>query len=265
MPNSVLIKTVSNNVGTLKINRPEQRNALSPDLLIDLHLTLKEWAEKDIVRVAVITGNTDKVFSSGFDITAIPTDISTEAAEAYKTSNPLDLALDSIRDFPFPVIAMVNGICFGAGLNLAMCCDMRIGSDQIKACMPPAKLGLVYPASGLSQFVEVIGLARTRELFYTASVFSGEKAKDMGLVDYLVPSDKLTETVYGMAKEIAKNAPLSLKGMKKIINMIGKYSIIRLEDQNEAQTLVAEPLNSDDLKEGQAAFFEKRSPIFTGR
>lgn len=265
MQNNILIKTVSNNVGTLKINRPDQRNALSPDLLVNMHLTLKEWAENGEVRVVVITGNSDKVFSSGFDILAIPSDTSAEAVEEFKASNPLDLALNSIKNFPFPVIAMINGICFGAGLNLALCCDIRIGSDQIKVCMPPAKLGLVYPAAGLSQFVEVIGMAKTRELFFTASIFNGEKVKEMGLVDYLVSGNILTETVYGMADKIAKNAPLSLKGMKKILNMIGKYSVIAPQDQKEAQTLIEEPFNSHDLKEGQAAFFEKRDPLFIGK
>ena len=250
---------------SLKLNRPERRNALSPDLLVQMHLTLQKWAENDAVRVVVITGNSEKAFSSGYDIPAIPTEVSPEATEFLNGKNPLELAFDSVKNFPFPVIAMINGYCFGAGLNLAMCCDLRIGADHIKAGMPPVKLGLVYHPEGLSQFIEVIGMARTREIFFTGRTYKGSELKDMGLVDHLVPADKLSETVYGMAEEISKNAPLALKGTKKIINMIGKYSLIGSEYLNDAQALVVGAFNSDDLKEGQAAFIEKRNPVFTGK
>ena len=265
MENKVLIKEITNNVGILKLNRPERRNALSHDLLVQMHLTLKNWAENDLVRVVVITGNSAKAFSAGYDIPTIPTQASDKATEFLNGKNPLELAFNSVRNFPYPVIAMVNGYCFGAGLNLSMCCDIRIGADHIKMGMPPAKLGLVYHPEGLSQFVEVIGMAKTREIFFTGRTYTGKEAKEIGLIDHLVPGDKLYKTVYAMADEISKNAPLSLKGTKKILNMIGKYSLIGSEYLNDAQALVVEAFNSNDVKEGQTAFIEKRKPVFTGK
>ncbi len=265
MPDTELIKEIRNTVGTLKFNRPEKRNALSPTLLSDLHLTLKNWEKENAVRVVVITGNSDKAFSAGYDITAIPTEMTPETAEILRTSNPLELALDSVKNFPFPVIAMINGYCFGAGLNLAMCCDIRIGAEHIKVGMPPAKLGLVYHPEGLKQFIEVLGIARTREIFFTAHTYEGNPLREMGLVDHLVPMNALSETTYRMADEIANNAPLSVKGMKKIINMIGKYPLMNSEDMMMAQNIITEAFNSDDLKEGQTAFIEKRNPVFTGK
>lgn len=265
MKNEVLLKEIKGKVGTLKLNRPERRNSLSPELLADLHLTLKKWEAEDAVRVVVITGNSEKAFSSGYDILAIPTDVSVEAAEILQNSNPLELALTSIKEFPYPVIAMINGYCFGAGLNLALCCDVRIGADHIKAGMPPVKLGLVYHPDGLSQFIEVIGMAKTREIFLTGHTYSGEEVKAMGLVDHLVPSGQLLETVYAMADEISQNAPLALKGTKKILNMIGKYSLIGQQYVTDAETLVHESFKSEDLREGQAAFIEKRQPVFKGK
>ena len=265
MPEDILLKEISNHIGTLKFNRPQQGNALSVELLIELFMTLKQWAETDAVRVIVITGNSDKAFSSGFDIASIPTEVSTEAAQILKTSNPLELALNSVKEFPYPVIAMINGYCFGAGLNLAMCCDIRIGADHIKVGMPPVKLGLVYHPKGLSQFIEVIGMAKTREVFLTGHTYAGKEVLEMGLVNHLVPAGILSETVYAMAGEIAKNAPLSLKGTKKILNMIGKYALIAPEDLHEAETLIHHAFNSEDLKEGQTAFLEKRRPVFTGK
>jgi enoyl-CoA hydratase/carnithine racemase len=265
MKTEMLIKEISNCVGTLKLNRPESRNALSPALLVELHMCLKKWAEEDLVRVVVITGNSEKAFSSGYDIAAIPTDVSPEAAELLKTHNPLELALNSVKNFPYPVIAMINGYCFGAGLNLAMCCDIRIGADHIKMGMPPVKLGLVYHPEGLSQFIEVIGMAKTREIFFTGHTYAGTEVRQMGLVDHLVPLERLSETVYAMADEISKNAPLSLKGTKKILNMIGKFFLIGQQYLNDAEHLIGEAFNSDDLKEGQTAFLEKRRPVFKGK
>jgi len=265
MKHTELIAEIDNRIGTLKLNRPERRNALSISLLMELYLTLKKWAEEDVVRVAVITGNSDKSFCAGYDITEIPTGLTPEAAEILKTNNPLELALDSVKNFPFPVIAMINGYCFGARANLDMCWDIRIGADHNKVGMPPAKLGLVYHPDGLRQFIEVVGMARAREIFFTGKTYQGSEVRDMGLVDHLVPISDLPETVYRMAGEIAGNAPLSLKGTKTIMNMIGKHNLLDSGDLQKAQTLIAEAFNSDDLKEGQTAFLEKRKPVFKGK
>jgi enoyl-CoA hydratase/carnithine racemase len=264
MGEKVLLQEIHGKTGVLKLNRPEKGNSLSPELLAELHLTLKRWAADDAVRAMVITGNSEKAFSSGYDILSIPTQLSAEALEFLKNSNPLELALTGIKEFPYPVIAMINGYCFGAGLNLAMCCDIRIGADHIKAGMPPVRLGLVYHPDGLSQFIEVIGMAKTREVFLTGRTYSGQEVKEMGLVDHLVPLDKLSETVCQMADEISRNAPLALKGTKKILNRICRYAGIGREFREEAEFLIAEAFNSQDLKEGQAAFIEKRDPVFTG-
>ena len=101
MEKEVLIKAISDNVGTLKLNRPERGNSLTPALLAELHLTLNNWAENDLVRCVVITGNSEKAFSTGYDITAIPTELSPEAAALLQKRNPLEPALDSIKKFPF--------------------------------------------------------------------------------------------------------------------------------------------------------------------
>ncbi len=264
MNNNLLIQEINGKVGTLRLNRPEKRNALSVELLAELYLMLKQWAADDAVRVVVITGNSETAFSAGYDIAAIPTRLSSEVAAFLESGNPLEKVLKSVRDFPYPVIAMINGYCFGAGLNLAMCCDIRIAADHIKAGMPPVKLGLVYHPDGLTQFIEVLGMARTRELFLTGRTYAGPEVREMGLADHLVPKKCLSETVFQLAEEIARNAPLALKGTKKMLNRIGESLSIKTEYREEAETLIAEAMSSQDLKEGQAAFMEKRDPVFTG-
>lgn len=264
-PTEVLLKEIKGNVGTLTFHRPERKNAMSPDMLVQMHLTLKEWAEKDTVRAVVITGGEGKAFSSGYDILSIPTEVTEETREILRASNPLELGLRSVKNFPYPTIAMVNGYAFGAGLNTCMCCDIRIAADDVKVGMPPAKLGLVYHPEGLKQFIEVLGPAKTREVFFTARNYQGRQLLDMGLVDYLVPRTELAETTYRMAEEIAGNAPLSLKGSKRILNMLGEGLTLTPENLAEAEKLITEAFNSRDLKEGQTAFIEKRAPRFTGK
>ena len=262
---AILLSEVSSHVGTITLNRPARKNALSPELLLMIHSTLSEWARTEEVRCVVITGGSGKAFSSGFDVASIPTEMTPELSGLMKTDNPLELALNTVAGYPYPVIAMLNGYAFGAGLNLAMCCDIRIAVEDVRVGMPPAKLGLVYHPDGLRQFFDVIGMARAREIFFTGRTYQGQEALAMGLVNRLVPETELVSYTYAMAAEIAENAPLSLKGTKKIMSMFSDRSGLAEEQMKQALVLISEAFNSDDLKEGQMAFFEKRKPRFTGR
>ena len=252
-------------MGVLTLSRPERRNALSPDLLLKLCEVLEGWAHDDTVRAVVITGAGDRAFSSGYDIREIPTNPTPEMEQRLREHHPLELGLRSVKEFPYPTLAMLNGYCFGAALNLALCCDIRIGADDIAIGMPPAKLGLVYPADGVAQFVQVLGMARAREMFFTGRTYKGTEMQRMGLVDYLVPRAELEATTFGMAGEIAANAPLSLKGLKRILNLVEASGSPSAAARAEANALMAAALSSDDAIEGQSAFLEKRAPRFVGR
>jgi enoyl-CoA hydratase/carnithine racemase len=252
-------------IGVLTINRPERRNALAPQLLIALHETLAAWAREEEIRTVVITGSGGKAFSSGYDILAIPTDLTPETASRLRHGNPLQLALESVKNFPYPTIAMLNGHCFGGAVHLALCCDLRVGADDIAVGVPPARLGVVYPHEGIAQVAQVLGMARAREVFFTGRSYRGEALREIGLVDRLVPRSELEATTYGLAEEIAGNAPLSLKGMKRILNLIEGSASLSGEARREAEALFAAALQSEDAKEGQKAFIEKRRPSFSGR
>lgn len=265
MTDEVLITRVEDGIGTVLFNRPDKKNALSMELLIKLKKQLDTWADGDHVKTVVFRGQGDESFSSGYDITAIPTDTTPDMFKAMKGKNPVEYVFDKIRSFPYPTIAMVNGYAFGAGLNLAICCDIRIGADDIRVGMPPAKLGIVYHPEGLKQFTEVMGMARAKEIFFTGRTYTGELIREMGLVDHLVSRCTLEKTVYGYAKDISANAPLALKGIKKIFSMIAGAQVLNKGDLEYAERLIFESFNSDDLKEGQKAFVEKRKPVFKGK
>jgi enoyl-CoA hydratase/carnithine racemase len=260
-----LLTEVRGRIGVLIFNRPERRNALSPRLLIAVHETLEAWAGEDELRTVVIRGEGEKAFSSGYDILAIPTQVTPETASRLRDRNPLQLALESIKNFPYPTIAMLNGHCFGGAVHLALCCDLRVGADDIAVGIPPARLGVVYPHEGIAQVAQVLGMARAREVFFTGRSYRGEALRAIGLIGHLVPRAELEATTYGLAEEIAGNAPLSLKGMKRILNLIEGSAPLAEDARREAEALFAASLQSEDAKEGQQAFIEKRKPNFAGR
>ena len=266
METNMLLSEIKGKVPTLILNRPEKRNSLSPDLLLLLHEKLEALTKEDQVRAVIIRGSGEKAFSSGYDIAAIPTNVSPELNKRLKHQNPLEIALSSVAGFPYPTIAMLNGYAFGAGCELAVSCDLRVGADNIRMGMPPAKLGLVYPVSGLLRFMRIVGVSKTKEIFLTARYFDAQRAKELGLVDYLVHSDKLADFTMNLAEEMAGNAPLSIKGTKKIVDMLAsRIGVLTEAESREAERIVIEAFNSEDLKEGQIAFLEKRKPEFKGR
>jgi enoyl-CoA hydratase/carnithine racemase len=249
---------------TLTLNRPDKRNALTPEMLVQLYHALQRHASEDRIRVVILRGAGDKAFSSGYDIHAIPTGMSPEVQKLLQNKSPFELAVESIVDFPYPVIAMLNGFAFGGACDLAVACDMRIAAEHVQMGMVPARLGMVYFPEGLQRFVRTIGLSHTKEMFFTARRYKTDRLKEMGLVDHVLPRDELTGFTHALAQEIAANAPLSLKGIKRILNLLSASDRLDAQQQAETKQLVQESLESADLKEGQAAFLEKRRPLFKG-
>ncbi|MFH1240772.1 MAG: enoyl-CoA hydratase-related protein [Pseudomonadota bacterium] len=265
MEDQILLVQKKQNVCTLVLNRPQKRNALSPELLVRLSRTLVELSRDDTIRTLVIRGAGDKAFSSGYDITALPTNISPEIKKNLKDRIPFESAIQHIVNYPYPVIAMLNGSAFGGACDLAVSCDIRIAVDDIRMGMVAAKIGLVYSPVGLRRFIQTIGLSSTKEIFFSARTYDAAKLKELGLVDYLVPRPELESFTYELAEDIAGNAPLSLRGIKRILNMVVGSETMRKEDRQEADQLIEEAIRSEDLKEGQAAFIQKRRPLFKGK
>jgi enoyl-CoA hydratase len=250
---------------TVTLNRPEKRNALSPLLLLQLVDLLNRLKEEDEVRCLVIRGTGEKAFSAGFDISDLPVNVSPERAEVLEGDNPIDHGMKAIVDFPYPVIAMINGVAYGAGCELAMTCDIRIAADHVRFSMPPAKLGVVYRWRGVLKFIDTVGLATAKEMLLTGRVYEASRAREMGLAHYVLPRDQLSPFTYQMAQEISGNAPLSLRALKTIFNRCQQVQRLTPEDILEAEALRARAFQSEDVKEGQQAFREKRKPIFKGR
>lgn len=265
MGENMLLAEEKDGVCTLTLNRPERRNALSPQLLNELAGTLTMLKAEDRIRCVVIRGSGDKAFCSGFDIADLPVGTGPEAAEAVKGDTPLDNGMKAVGDFPYPVIAMINGLAYGAGCELAITCDIRVAAESARFSIPPARLGIVYRWQGIAKCVDVVGLANAKEMLFTGRSYEALRAREMGLVHYVLPADALNSFVYEMAQEIAGNAPLSLKGMKFILNRLHGDARIAMEDIHEMEQLRYQAYRSEDVQEGQQAFREKRKPVFKGR
>jgi len=263
--NQILLTDIRDNICTLTLNRPQKKNSLSPELVEKLLQAFGELSGDDSVRAVIIRGAGDQAFCSGYDIGALPTRHEPDVDEKLKTLNPVEALFKAVVHYPFPVIAMLNGLAFGAGCELAVCCDIRIAADTIRMGMPPARLGLVYPWSGLQRFIQVIGLRSTREIFFTARTYEGQRLKELGLVDYRVAADELEAFTYRMAGDIAANAPLALKGTKQVLNLLLESVALDPQNLSRAEAITRQAFLSEDLREGRRAFLEKRKPEFKGR
>jgi len=249
-------------VCTLTFNRPEKRNLLTPGILIQLSSELKRLEQENNVRCVVIRGSGEKAFSSGYDISAIGKN---DMIENHEGKHPVSLAIKSIENFPYPIIAMINGHAFGAGLEIAVTSDIRISTNDCLFGMPPVKLGVVYTYTGVRRFLNLIGPGYTKEFFLIGSPINAERAERIGLVNFAMPKSELEEFTYKIADDISENAPLSLKAIKEMTNIWQRNQTVSTEDEELIKQLTMSVQESKDYKEGQRAFAEKRKPEFKGK
>src|SRR4051794_31321838 len=202
-------------VGYVVFNNPERHNAVSLEMWARTAEIFEEFRNDNEVRVVVVTGAGGKSFVSGADISKFESErASLEATKVYNSK--VARANESIYEFPKPTIAMIRGYCIGGGLGLAVCCDLRICSDNSKFGIPAAKLGLGYAYTGVKRLTDIVGPSFAKEIFFTARQFDAEEARVMGLVNRIVPGEGLESYVKNYAETISNNAPLTVKAAKFI-------------------------------------------------
>jgi len=248
------------NVARLTIANPAKRNALDHEILDAIASAVPQLD----ARCVILTG-TEGMFSAGYDIGDIPTEVFAEEAEKL-VAHPFAAAVEALESHPYPTIAALNGHAIGGGLEVALACDLRVAASGIKVGMPPAKLGLVYSHTGIRKFLDVIGAARTRELFLVGRNVDAETAERWSLVNEVVPGDQLEARAVELASEIAANAPLSLAGNKRVTReLLAAESQLDPDIESELVELRRACFQSEDFREGVRAFGEKRAPRWQGR
>jgi enoyl-CoA hydratase/carnithine racemase len=256
----LLTDTPAEGVLRLTISNPDKRNALDHAILDGIAHAVREAD----ARCIVLTGD-HGMFSSGYDIGDIPEDVFAERAEKL-VAHPFTSALDALDATDLPTIAALPGHTIGGGLELALACDLRIAADGIKFGMPPAKLGLVYSHTGLRRFIDIIGVARTRELFLLGRNIEARRALEWGLVNEVVIGSDLEATALDWATELVANAPLSVQGNKRVIReLLRAEGELDPDVERELIALREACFASEDMKEGVRAFGEKRPARWQGR
>jgi enoyl-CoA hydratase/carnithine racemase len=256
----LLLDRPGEEVARLTIVNPAKRNALDLEILDGIARVLDGLE----ARCLVVTG-TQGMFSAGYDIGDIPDDVFAQEAERL-VAHPFAAAIEALERYPYPTVAALGGHAIGGGLEVALACDLRVAAEGIALGMPPAKLGLVYSHTGLRKFLDVVGLARTNQLFLVGRNISATEALHWGLVNDVVEPEALERVALDLAAEIAGNAPLSLTGNKRVIReLLAAESRLEPDVERELIELRRRCFLSEDFREGVRAFAEKRRPHWRGR
>ena len=248
------------NVAVITFNRPDKLNALSSELLRELIGLFHEMETDDEVRCVIITGN-GRAFSAGGDISE---EKKKDTLQGYDFVELFTRMGEAIERFKAPVIAALNGYCLGGGLEVAMCCDIRVAADNARLGSPELGLGLLPGAGGTTRLPRIIGMSRARLWIYTCEKYSAEQCYDLGVVDRIFPADTLMDEAMALAEKIAGQAPLAVK-YAKILTYDGLQTDLQRAIRMEG-AMAAHLFSTADKNEACSAFLEKREhKPFVGR
>ena len=254
-------KRVSDHVLQVTLNRPEVGNALNTQMAVDL---LDLWTRlTDVpgdIRCVILTGAGGKIFCAGGDLK----ERNGMTPEAWQHQHEIfERVYWALIDLPIPVIGAINGHAFGGGLEIALCCDFLYASDNVRFAFPEVTLGIMPGMGGTQNLPRALGERRAKELALTGRPFSTAEALDWGLLNQVTAADQLQPLVLETAQRIAGNAPLSVKQIKKSIRYGGQMELrTAYRFEVEAYNRL---VDTDDRREGVAAFNEKRPPVFKGK
>jgi enoyl-CoA hydratase len=255
-----LIYEKKDNIGLLTINRPDKMNAISSELTSELKQLLDEIESDEELRVLVITGAGDKAFVAGADVNEI---VDREAKMGRRVSKERQEIFSRIENLHVPAIAAVNGYALGGGLELALACSIRICSEKAQFGAPEVKLGIIPGDGGTQRLPRLVGLGRAMEMILTGDFIDAQEACRIGLVNRVVPPEKLMSAAMELAQKIASRPPLAVRYAKEAVNRSQEGvtgSGFALESFLHALSCTTE-----DKKEGVAAFLEKRKGEFKGK
>ena len=254
-----LLLTIENGIGQITINRPLKLNALNIATIQELHNALESLDQNQEVRAIILTGEGEKAFVAGADISEF-TNFSIEEGAQLATQGQ-ELLFDFVENLKTPSIAAINGFALGGGLELAMACHFRIASDNAKMGLPEVSLGVIPGYGGTQRLPQLIGKGRAMEMIMTAGMITAEEAFRAGLVNHVVPQAELLDFTKAIATKIIRNSPFAIGRAIKCVNANFKEGINGYETEIRN---FGKCFGTNDFKEGTTAFLEKRKPNFNG-
>ncbi len=243
--------TTTGPVATLVLDAPDRGNSLDQDMLASVEAALA--ALDPGVRVVLVRGAGDRAFSTGYHVPSLLAELEAGPSVSDFEGHPLERALRALEAVPVPTIAVVHGNAYGAGCELALACDLRLAADDARLCMPPAKLGVLYSATGMRRLVELCGPAAAKELLFTGDVVDASRALALGLVNRVVAKAALDEAALAMATTICRNAPLSIRHTKTIFGRWLAPPPLDAATLAEVARLRDECFRSDDFRQRSQA------------
>lgn len=243
--------TTTDQVATLTLDAPARGNSLDQAMLARVEALLV-GLDPD-VRVVLLRGAGDRAFSTGYHVPSLLAELAAGPSVSDHEGHPLERALRALEAVPVPTIAVVHGNAYGAGCELALACDVRLAADDARLCMPPAKLGVLYSATGMRRLIELCGPAVAKELLFTGDVVDAGRALTLGLVNRVLPKASLDEAAAAMAATIRRNAPLSIRHTKTIFSRFLAPPQLDAATLAEVSRLRDECFRSDDFNERSRA------------
>jgi enoyl-CoA hydratase len=251
--------TVENGVATLVLNHPPV-NALTLPILAQLEAALEGLAKDDRVKVVILTG-AGRIFIAGADIKVIAAIVSSDEGKEMALRG--QAVLNKIEACEKPLIAAINGTCLGGGLELALCCHIRVAAEGARLGQPEINLGIIPGFGGTQRLTRVVGPSKSLELILTGDPISASEAKAVGLVSQVIPADDLQRQVQGLARRIASKGQLAVRAAIQAVR--GGLECELREGLVREAHLFGDLCDSEDKREGVAAFLEKRQPQFKDR
>lgn len=255
-----ILITTNNQLGTISINRPKKMNALNKATIEELHQAFKLLNNDKNIKVILLTGSGEKAFVAGADISEFANFNEEEGSKL--AAKGQEILFDFIENLATPVIALINGFALGGGLELAMACHFRIASENAKMGLPETSLGVIPGYGGTQRLPQLIGKGKAMELIMTASMIDAVEAKDLGLVNYVVPLEELIPLGEKLANKIMRNSLIAISKAIKAINSNDKEGVNGFTEEIKA---FGNCFETADFKEGTIAFMEKRRPVFPNK
>jgi methylmalonyl-CoA decarboxylase len=258
---SLIERSLVGKVGILQLNRPKKHNCLNHALMRELMDGIGSLERNGASVLIIRAAPGVKVWSSGHDINELPE----PRRDPLGYFDSLETLLRGVQDCPLPVIAMVEGSVWGGACDLCCACDIVIAAHGATFAMTPAKIGIPYNASGLIHFINLVGVNKAKEMFFTAQPTHVDDAWNSGFVNHVVNAEELEEFTMRMANKIAANSPLTVRAIKAQFRLLTRGHLIDTETAEHIQAIRRGVYDSEDYAEGIRAFKEKRAPNFKGR